>query len=134
MTARQCRNILLGTTMMWSAMLAAPALAQQSEPDADAAAQSGEKGNYGEIVVTGDRANRFGTDTVQSGSFRNAKVLDVPLTISVIPSEVLKSQQAVDLLDAVCKTAGTDTTGTGPGAYTNLKVPGLAGSGNKAGR
>src|SRR3546814_5464796 len=57
MTARQCRNILLGTTMMWSAMLAAPALAQQSEPDADAAAQSGEKGNYGEIVVTGDRAN-----------------------------------------------------------------------------
>src|SRR3546814_6357661 len=73
-----------------------------------------EQGRYGEIVVTGDRANRFGTDTVQSGSFRNAKILDVPLTISVIPSEVLKSQQAVDLIDAVRNTAGVSTTGTGP--------------------
>src|SRR3546814_3682433 len=81
-----------------------------------------EQGRYGEIVVTGDRANRFGTDTVQSGSFRNAKILDVPLTISVIPSEVLKSQQAVDLIDAVRNTAGVSTTGTGPFAYNNLTV------------
>src|SRR3546814_13165595 len=85
-----------------------------------------EQGRYGEIVVTGDRANRFGTDTVQSGSFRNAKVLDVPLTISVIPSEVLKSQQAVDLIDAVRNTAGVSTTGTGPVAYNNLTVRGIA--------
>src|SRR3546814_926713 len=85
-----------------------------------------EQGRYGEIVVTGDRANRFGTDTVQSGSFRNAKILDVPLTISVIPSEVLKSQQAVDLIDAVRNTAGVSTTGTGPVAYNNLTVRGIA--------
>src|SRR3546814_17923049 len=85
-----------------------------------------EQGRYGEIVVTGDRANRFGTDTVQSGSFRNAKILDVPLTISVIPSEVLKSQQAVDLIDAVRNTAGVSTTGTGPVAYHNLTVRGIA--------
>src|SRR3546814_5713353 len=126
MTSKKVLNILLCTPLSGCAMRAAPERAQQAEPDADAAAQSGEKGNSGEIVVTGDRANRFGTDTVQSGSFRNAKVLDVPLTISVIPSEVLKSQQAVDLIDAVRNTAGVSTTGTGPVAYNNLTVRGIA--------
>src|SRR3546814_7776293 len=51
---------------------------------------------------------------------------DLPLTISVIPSEVLKSQQAVDLIDAVRNTAGVSTTGTGPVAYNNLTVRGIA--------
>ncbi len=125
MIARQCRNLLLGTTMMGGLLLAAPALAQQSAPDSGTAAQTDEQGN-GEIIVTGDRANRFGTDTVQSGSFRNAKVIDVPLTVSVIPSEVLKSQQAVDLIDAVRNTAGVSTTGTGPVAYNNLTIRGIA--------
>lgn len=78
-----------------------------------------------EIVVTGDRANRFGTDVVQAGSFRGAKALDVPLTVSVIPSEVLKSQQAVDLIDAVRNTAGVSSRSIGPVAYNNLTVRGI---------
>jgi iron complex outermembrane receptor protein len=91
---------------------------QAAEPEVDAA--------NGEILVTGDRNNGYGTDVVQSGSFRNAKVLDVPLTISVIPSAVLKSQQAIDLIDAVRNTAGVSNTGTGTVAYNNLTIRGIA--------
>jgi iron complex outermembrane receptor protein len=122
--------MLLGSTMMWGIALASPALAQDSETAARAPAkgeaQSSDGAQDGEIVVTGDRANRFGTDVVQSGSFRNAKILDVPLTISVIPSEVLKSQQAVDLIDAVRNTAGVSMSATGPVAYNNLSIRGIA--------
>src|SRR3546814_17800254 len=53
-------------------------------------------------------------------------MLEVPLTMSGMPSEVLKSQQAVDLIDAVRNTAGVSTTGTGPVAYNNLTVRGIA--------
>src|ERR1700755_1118506 len=54
-----------------------------------------------EIIVTGERNNKFGTDVVQAGSFRGAKTLDTPLTVSVISSAVLESQQAVELIDAL---------------------------------
>lgn len=79
-----------------------------------------------EIIVTGERNNQIGTDTVQSGSFRNAKVLDVPMTVSVIPSALLKSQQAISLLDAVRNTAGVSTAGVGQVAYNNLTIRGIA--------
>jgi iron complex outermembrane receptor protein len=124
MIATQCRKFLLCSTMMAGIAAASPAVAQDAGTATAPQAEDGE--NYDEIVVTGDRANRFGTDTVQSGSFRNAKVIDVPLTISVIPAEVLKSQQAVDLIDAVRNTAGVSTTGTGPVAYNNLTIRGIA--------
>jgi iron complex outermembrane receptor protein len=123
--------MLLGTTVLFGALLAAPAFAQDAAANAAAPSQSSDPATQSDdapqadIVVIGDRANRFGTDTVQSGSFRNAKVLDVPLTVSVIPSEVLKSQQAVDMIDAVRNTAGVSTTGTGPVAYNNLTVRGI---------
>jgi iron complex outermembrane receptor protein len=111
--------------MMTTALaLAAPAVAQNAPPPpskADAASSD----TAGEIVVTGERANQIGTDVVQSGSFRNAKVLDVPMTVSVIPSALLKSQQAVSLLDAVRNTAGVSTAGVGQVAYNNLTIRGI---------
>ena len=96
---------------------AAPAPAQSAAPAAD---------DTQDIVVTGERANRFGTDTVQSGSFRNAKVLDVPMTVAVIPDAVIKSQQAIDLIDAVRNTAGVSSSGVGPASYNNITIRGIA--------
>jgi iron complex outermembrane receptor protein len=78
-----------------------------------------------EIIVTGERNNQLGTDVVQSGSFRNAKILDVPLTVAVVPSALLKAQQAVDLIDAVRNTPGVSTSGVGPAAYNNLTIRGI---------
>ncbi len=110
--------LLVGTSASACAALSTAAAAQTAPPAAASQDQ--------EIVVTGERANQFGTDVVQSGSFRNAKVLDVPMTVSVIPDAVLKSQQAVDLIDAVRNTAGVSSTGTGPATYNNITIRGIA--------
>jgi iron complex outermembrane receptor protein len=124
--------LLLGTSAFVVAM---PSLAraQSADPAPQSAPADSKKADKaksdddsGDIIVTGERANRFGTDTVQSGSFRNAKVLDVPMTVAVIPSAVLKSQQAVDLIDAVRNTAGVSSSGVGPASYNNITIRGIA--------
>lgn len=122
------RRMLMTGAAALSIASAAPALAQTAapaQPAAKPAAQPAED-DSGDIVVTGERANRFGTDVVQSGSFRNANILDVPMTVSVIPDALLKSQQAIDLIDAVRNTAGVSTSGTGPAAYNNLTIRGIS--------
>jgi iron complex outermembrane receptor protein len=121
-------RFLSGAAVAIVLMAGAPAFAQTATPDQkqparnqDADDQPAEK----DIIVTGERNNQFGTDVVQSGSFRNAKILDVPMTVAVIPDALLKSQQAVDLIDAVRNTAGVSTSGTGPAAYNNLTIRGI---------
>ena len=37
-----------------------------------------------DIVVTADRANSFSTDYVQAGTFRGARQIDTPLTVTVV--------------------------------------------------
>jgi len=118
------RTLMTGAAML-SLAGALPAFAQATPPAQPApAAQPADES--GDIVVTGERNNRFGTDVVQSGSFRNANILDVPMTVSVIPDALLKSQQAIDLIDAVRNTAGVSTSGTGPAAYNNLTIRGIS--------
>jgi len=118
-------RLLCATTAVFALVLPGVSWAQaQTEAKQSEAPKAEEPTD--EILVTGDRNNGYGTDVVQSGSFRNAKVLDVPLTISVIPSAVLKSQQAIELIDAVRNTAGVSNTGTGTVAYNNLTIRGIA--------
>lgn len=75
-----------------------------------------------EIVVTADKT---GTELVQVGSFRGAKQLDTPLTIAVIPRDVLDTQQATSVLDALRNTAGVTTSQTSPTVYNNLAIRGI---------
>jgi len=135
------RDSLLGATAIVALLGAsAPALAQDQAtsqtPPATSIAASQDSANQPsgtadptpvleEVVVTGARNNQFGTDVVQAGSFRGAKALDVPLTISVIPSAVLQSQQAITLMDALRNTAGVSSTGVGPVAYDNVTIRGI---------
>lgn len=77
-----------------------------------------------DIVVTADRKS-YSADYVQAGSFRGAKQIDTPLTISVIPSEVLTAQQAQGLLDALRNTAGVSSSQTSPTVYNNLSIRGI---------
>lgn len=118
------RTLMTGAAML-SLAAALPAFAQTTPPTQPAPAAQPAPDESGDIVVTGERNNRFGTDVVQSGSFRNANILDVPMTVSVIPDALLKSQQAIDLIDAVRNTAGVSTSGTGPAAYNNLTIRGI---------
>src|SRR6185312_17563629 len=128
------RDTLLGATAIVALLGAsASALAQDpattltpatsAAPAGDSATQQSDAGDttpvLEEVVVTGARNNQFGTDVVQAGSFRGANALDVPLTVSVIPSAVLQSQQAITLMDALRNTAGVSSTGVGPVAYDN---------------
>ncbi|MBP7338676.1 TonB-dependent siderophore receptor [Niveispirillum sp.] len=78
-----------------------------------------------EIIVTADRKYSFSADLVQAGSFRGARQLDTPLTINVIPQEVLQSQQAQGLMDAMRNTAGVTSSQTSPVVYSNLAIRGI---------
>ena len=100
------------------AALAAPALAQvKTAAVADA--------DTGDIVVTADRQNSFGADYVQAGSFRGARQIDTPLTVTVLPEKLLRSQQANGLADALRNSAGVVASQITPSVYSNLTIRGI---------
>jgi iron complex outermembrane receptor protein len=103
--------------LMTSSALAQTTVAQTTEAKAKAKIEV--------IVVTADRKNTYGADLVQAGSFRGAKQLDTPLTVAVIPQEVLVSQQAQGLIDALKNTAGVTASQLGTTVYSNMSIRGI---------
>jgi iron complex outermembrane receptor protein len=77
-----------------------------------------------EIVVTGDRKG-FGASLVQVGTFRNARIIDVPLTVNVVPQEVLRAQGAASIYDALRNTAGVSRSQLNGSTYDNVAVRGI---------
>src|SRR6185437_11266042 len=119
-------DTLLGATAAIALLSASlPALARDPAAQQSTQAVPATAPVLEEVVVTGARNNQYGTDVVQAGSFRGANALDVPLTVSVIPSAVLQSQQAITLMDALRNTAGVSSTGVGPVAYDNVTIRGI---------
>jgi iron complex outermembrane receptor protein len=107
-----------------AALITTAALPTQVQ--AQAAEEGGaERATLEEIVVTADRRNSYSADLVQAGSFRGARQLDTPLTISVIPLEMIQAQQAQGLLDALRNTAGVTSSQTSPTVYSNLAIRGI---------
>lgn len=121
------KHLMFAATSAMSLLAAQAAYAQESASPAAAQAQTdtGEPA-LDEIVVTADRSNSFSADYVQAGSFRGAKALDTPLTISVIPQQVLASQQALGLMDALKNTAGVTNSQTAPVVFNNIAIRGIA--------
>jgi len=99
--------------------------AATSQDDQPAEAGQTDRPKLEDIVVTGERANRYGADTVQAGSFRGARAIDTPLTVSVIPREVIDVQQAKTLQDVLQNTAGVTASQTAPTVYSNLAIRGI---------
>jgi len=93
-------------------------------PAADTA-KADDKPALDDIVVTADRRDSYSADYVQAGSFRGARTLDTPLTISVIPAQVLNSQQATGLMDALKNTAGVTNSQTAPIVFNNIAIRGI---------
>jgi iron complex outermembrane recepter protein len=79
-----------------------------------------------EIVVTADRMNSFGADLVQAGTFRGAAIIDTPLSINILPRDLLESQQAESIHDAMRNTAGVTFAQLNGAIYSNLAVRGIA--------
>ena len=78
-----------------------------------------------EIVVTADRPASFGASVVQVGTFRNARVIDTPLTINVIPRKLLESQAATGIYDALRNTAGVSRSETNGSTFDSLLIRGI---------
>lgn len=85
---------------------------------------SNNKPQLEDIIITGT-GRSYSSEYVQAGSFRGARQIDTPLTVSVIPEEVLKSQQAQMLLDALRNTPGVTSSQTSPTVYNNLSIRGI---------
>ena len=112
---RQFRaGLMLSSALALSLPLAAHAAPDASGPDAGPVLE--------EVVVTADRT---GTQAVQVGSFRGAKQLDTPLTISVITRATLDIQLSRSVLDALRNTPGVTAAQTSPTVYNNLAIRGI---------
>lgn len=78
-----------------------------------------------EIIVTADKARGFGASLVQVGTFRNARILDVPLAVNVVPRELLDAQAAQGLYDALRNTAGVTRSQLAGSTYDNIAIRGI---------
>ena len=78
-----------------------------------------------EVVVSADRVGSFRADLVQAGTFRNARLLDTPLTVNVIPRAVLDAQAATGLYDALRNTAGVTRAQLNGATYDNIAIRGI---------
>lgn len=92
---------------------------------AAAGAAAAEAPELAEIVVTADRAGSFGADLVQVGTFRGARLIDVPLTVNVVPQELLRAQAATGLYDALRNTAGVSRAQLNGATYDNIAIRGI---------
>lgn len=98
--------------------------------DADAGPQNAQVQPKGpvvltEIVITSDRKDSFGADFVQAGTFRNARAIDTPLTVAVVPKALLNAEQAQSILDAARNTAGVTSAQINNVIYSNLAIRGV---------
>jgi iron complex outermembrane receptor protein len=77
-----------------------------------------------ELVITADRSS-FASEATQIGAFRNARVIDTPLTVNVVPRAVLDSQQALGLYDALRNTGGVTRSQLNGATYDNIAIRGI---------
>lgn len=116
---------LLSTAAVAAALaLSLPAVAHAQDTAAGGQAGPAEESEskLEEIVVTADR---YGTEVVQVGSFRGATQLDTPLAISVIPRELIDTQQASTTADVLKNTPGVTLSQTSPTVYSNVAIRGI---------
>jgi iron complex outermembrane recepter protein len=102
--------------------LAAPAIAQPLVP-ADSG-QIEDKIDVDDILVTGKRET-LKANIVQVGGFRNQSVLDVPLTVQVLPRSLLEAQAATGLDDALRNTPSISQQNTNPLTVNGFVVRGV---------
>lgn len=74
-----------------------------------------------ELVITA----RTGADVVQVGAFRNALVIDTPLTVNVVTRDILDAQGATGLYDALRNTGGVTKAQLNGATYDNIAIRGI---------
>lgn len=78
------------------------------------------------INVSAERVTGFRAKTSQIGAFRDAELLDIPMTINVVPQTIMTLQNAQSLFDALKNTAGVARSQTNGAIGDNLSIRGVA--------
>ncbi|WP_429252852.1 TonB-dependent siderophore receptor [Paraburkholderia sp. GAS333] len=81
------------------------------------------------IAIKGTKqptASPYAAKTVQTGQYRGVDALDVPATVNVVTSDVLKAQAATGLFDALRNVAGVTRQQLSGISYDQLSVRGIA--------
>ena len=101
-----------------------PTVADPPKAETSAQAAQEEGVRLEDVIVTADRRG-FGADLVQVGTFRNARILDVPLTVNVVSGDLLRAQAAQSLFDALRNTAGVSRAQTNGAVADNITIRGI---------
>jgi iron complex outermembrane recepter protein len=117
----RCWGLVAG----WLASAAMLAPVWAGEISADAAVAEAAAPQLEEIVVTADRRDSFGAGLVQVGTFRGARLIDVPLTVNVVPEELLDAQGVTGIYDALRNTAGVSRSQLSGSTYDNIAIRGI---------
>jgi len=126
-SARRARPISINSAASCATIavsLCASAARAEAPADAEPADTDG-KVILEEIVITADRKESFGANYVQAGTFRNAEVMDTPLTVNILPRTLLDAQQASSIGDALKNSAGVTYTQTNPSVTSNISIRGI---------
>jgi iron complex outermembrane receptor protein len=122
------RNCLAAAVALALAALSPAAAAQEAQAQQGQAPEkkADDKTKQLEtITVSSERVSGFKARTTQIGAFRDAEMLDVPMTINVIPRAVLDVQEAQGLFDALKNTAGVARSQVNGTAADNLSIRGV---------
>ena len=125
-TNDSCPWWLKGATLAIS--VCASGVRAESPADAGPAAQGGtqERDVLEEIIITADKKDSFGANYVQAGTFRNAEVMNTPLTVTILPRTLLDAQQASSIGDVLKNSAGVTYTQTNPAVTSNISIRGIS--------
>ncbi|MES2290331.1 MAG: TonB-dependent siderophore receptor [Pseudomonadota bacterium] len=111
------KNVGISTIALAAALVSGAAHAQTAPAEKD-------KLELEDIVVTADKSG-YGANLVQVGTFRNARIIDVPLTVNVVPQELLRAQAAQGLFDALRNTAGVSRSNASGVSADNFTIRGI---------
>ncbi|TXL68538.1 TonB-dependent siderophore receptor [Zeimonas arvi] len=100
------------------------ATAAASIPSISNAQTTGER-ELEAVTVTGESAGSWRGVSTQTGVFRDRDVIDVPLSVDVVPAAVIEAQQATTIYEALKNTAGVTRSQLGPTIYSNIAIRGI---------
>jgi len=118
-----CIALALACTQVRADDVAADAQAQTAEADKSAATN---EHKLETISVTADVGKGFQTKTSQVGAFRDQNMLDVPLSINVVPRAVMDTQAVSNLFDVLRNTAGVSQAQVNDTVSQNLAIRGIS--------
>jgi len=118
-----CIALALACTQVRADDAAADAQAQTAEADKSAATN---EHKLETISVTADVGKGFQTKTSQVGAFRDQNMLDVPLSINVVPRAVMDTQAVSNLFDVLRNTAGVSQAQVNDTVSQNLAIRGIS--------